>query len=158
MLEREAYLAQLETFRASAALVIRDEAGRVMIVQPTYKPGWELPGGSVDPGESPRDAAAREVAEELGIELVVGRLLCVDHARPSEHTPVAMLHFIFEAPPLRDDTIARIKLARQELDSYRFVEPEMATVLLPARIGRRLGHALTAAQGGRSTYLEDGQA
>lgn len=71
LLEREAYLAQLESFRASAAVVIRDGAARVMIVRPTYKPGWELPGGSVDPGESPRLAAEREVAEELGIRLAV---------------------------------------------------------------------------------------
>lgn len=44
-------------------------AGRVLLVQPTYKPTWEVPGGSVEAGESPAAAAAREVAVELGVAL-----------------------------------------------------------------------------------------
>jgi 8-oxo-dGTP diphosphatase len=46
-------------------VLFRDAAGRVLLVKPTYKNGWEIPGGYVDAGESPRAAAAREVKEEL---------------------------------------------------------------------------------------------
>jgi 8-oxo-dGTP pyrophosphatase MutT (NUDIX family) len=51
----------------------------VLVVNPTYKPRWELPGGAVEEDESPDTAAVREIAEELGIERTVGRLLTVDY-------------------------------------------------------------------------------
>ncbi|MDP8929719.1 MAG: NUDIX hydrolase [Actinomycetota bacterium] len=157
LLEREVYLARLETFRASAAVAIRDEARRVLIVHPTYKPGWELPGGAVDPGETPRIAATREVAEELGLQLAVGRLLCVDHTSPTERTPLAMLHFIFDAPPLTEHIIEHIRLSNDELDDYCFADPDEAAALLGPRIGPRLHHALVGWKSGHSIYLEDGR-
>jgi 8-oxo-dGTP diphosphatase len=58
--------------------VFTDAAGRVLLVRPTYKEHWEIPGGMVEASESPHEAPAREVAEELGIDRPVGRLLCVD--------------------------------------------------------------------------------
>lgn len=56
-------------------MLFTDALGRLLVVKPTYKPGWELPGGSVEDGESPGRAAVREIAEELGVERPVGRLL-----------------------------------------------------------------------------------
>jgi 8-oxo-dGTP pyrophosphatase MutT (NUDIX family) len=50
-------------WRASA--LFRDEAGRVLLVEPTYKPVWDLPGGAVEAEESPHAACRREVREEL---------------------------------------------------------------------------------------------
>ncbi|MDP8932079.1 MAG: NUDIX hydrolase [Actinomycetota bacterium] len=129
----------------------------MLIVHPTYKPGWELPGGAVDPGETPRMCATREVAEELGLELAVGRLLCVDYTRPTERTPLAMLHFVFDAPPLTEHVSECIELARDELDDYRFVDPDDAPAVLGPRIGPRLRHALVALESGHSIYLEDGR-
>ena len=62
--------------------MIRDSRGRVLVVEPTYKTSWELPGGSVEADESPRDACAREVEEELGLVLHPGRLLCFEWQGP----------------------------------------------------------------------------
>ena len=50
------------TPRVAAGVLIRDDAGRVLLVKPTYKDGWEIPGGYVEKGESPHAAATREVA------------------------------------------------------------------------------------------------
>ncbi|MFE7415352.1 NUDIX domain-containing protein, partial [Streptomyces laurentii] len=60
----------------AAGVLLFDEHDRVLLVDPTYKPGWEFPGGIVEPGESPTRAGIREVAEEIGLRLdAVPRLL-----------------------------------------------------------------------------------
>jgi 8-oxo-dGTP diphosphatase len=70
---KSAYYAALPTKRVGAGLLCRDASGRVLLVRPTYKPSWEIPGGVVETDESPAAAVAREVREELGIALFIGR-------------------------------------------------------------------------------------
>jgi hypothetical protein len=66
----------------AAAVLLFDEQDRVLLVDPVYKPSWEFPGGVVERGEAPTDAALRETAEELGLRLEAPalRLLAVDCA------------------------------------------------------------------------------
>jgi ADP-ribose pyrophosphatase YjhB (NUDIX family) len=66
--------------RAEGANVLAtDDAGRILVVRTTYLgPGWMLPGGRVERGETPHAAAARETREETGLEVLVERLLLVD--------------------------------------------------------------------------------
>jgi 8-oxo-dGTP diphosphatase len=61
-----------------AGAVIRDETGRLLLIRRGREPGagrWSLPGGRLEPGESPATAAAREVAEETGLVVAIGDLL-----------------------------------------------------------------------------------
>ncbi len=68
----------------AAGVLLFDEQDRVLLVDPTYKAGWEFPGGVVEPGEAPARAGMREVAEETGIRLAeVPALLVVDWERPA---------------------------------------------------------------------------
>ena len=60
----------------SVAVAIRDADGRLLLVQ-HVEGRWQLPGGAVDPGEHPREAAARECLEEARIEVRVGDVLGV---------------------------------------------------------------------------------
>jgi 8-oxo-dGTP diphosphatase len=58
--------------RVVVGAVLRDGAGRVLAARRTSPPGWELPGGKVEPGETEPAALARELREELGIEVDIG--------------------------------------------------------------------------------------
>jgi 8-oxo-dGTP diphosphatase len=61
-----------------AGAVIRDGDGRLLLVRRGHEPGagrWSVPGGRVEPGETPAAAAAREVTEETGLVVTVGALL-----------------------------------------------------------------------------------
>lgn len=64
--------------RVISQLAIRDHEDRLLLCQLSYKPDWDLPGGVVEVGESPRLAAAREVQEELALTVDAGDLLLVD--------------------------------------------------------------------------------
>lgn len=55
--------------------------------EPTYKPYFEIPGGAVDGDESPHAAAVRELKEELGLPVLLGRLLVTDWVPPSPELP-----------------------------------------------------------------------
>lgn len=68
-----------------AGLIVRD--GRVLITQRTATQSlalkWEFPGGKVEPHEAPVDALARELREEIGVTVRVGRVWDVlFHAYP----------------------------------------------------------------------------
>jgi 8-oxo-dGTP diphosphatase len=62
----------------AAGVLIRDRAGRVLLVEPACKDYWEIPGGCVEAGESPYAAAVRELKEELNISVVPGRIQLSD--------------------------------------------------------------------------------
>ena len=51
------FTATLPRKRMGAGVLLSDELGRVLLVEPTYKPSWEVPGGVVEADESPRAAA-----------------------------------------------------------------------------------------------------
>ena len=55
----------LTTHRVTSHVLLRDAAGRVLMCETTDKPDWELPGGVVEPIESPHAGAVRECREEL---------------------------------------------------------------------------------------------
>jgi RimJ/RimL family protein N-acetyltransferase/8-oxo-dGTP pyrophosphatase MutT (NUDIX family) len=78
----ESFRALLNSFlprkRAISQMLVRDPEGRVLLCQLTYKRDWDLPGGVVEVGESPRLAVGREVEEELGLTLAPGDLVLTD--------------------------------------------------------------------------------
>lgn len=150
------YIASVTRVRAAAGVILRDQAGRVLVVHPTYKDVWEVPGGMVEPDESPADACTREIREELGLSVPVGALLCVDWV-PASPPWDGGLMFVFDGGVLTADQVATIRLCPDELDRFEFVEPERLHEVLIPRLARRVAAAV-AAIGRGGVYLEDGVA
>jgi 8-oxo-dGTP diphosphatase len=138
----------------AAGVLFFDDAGRILLVQPTYKDHWDIPGGYVETAETPAHAAAREIREELGIETPVGTLLVADWAPHPDEGDKLLL--IFDGGTLTADQINRIRLQADELASYAFRDPAETVTLLIPRLGRRVAAAIDAHQTGRTTYLECG--
>ena len=140
----------MATPRMAAGVLFRDADGRVLLVKPSYKSGWDIPGGYVEPGESPKQAARREVLEELGIEVPIGRLLVVDWApHPDEGDKVL---FIFDGGDLENRNVS--SAAPDEIEEVKFWAEGDLPRLLPARLRDRVANALHA--NGAGTYLEHG--
>lgn len=126
--------------RVGADVLFRDDAGRILLVNPRYKPDWDLPGGMAEANEPPLDAARREVKEELGLEFSGGRVLVIDWVSP--HGPWDdSLMFIFDGGVLADELQALVKLRDGELS-----EPVAQTVRLAA-VGERSGRAAARKHG-----------
>ncbi|MFF3918645.1 NUDIX domain-containing protein [Streptomyces sp. NPDC001852] len=136
----------------SAAAVLRDGEGRFLIVKPGYKPGWNLPGGGVDKGETPAQAARRELLEELGIDQAIGRLLVSAFVR----TPAGgHMYFVFDGGVLGEEQRDSIVLQESELTDYRFSAPdEIGPDEIPPAVRPVWEAALACLAEGGTTYRE----
>jgi 8-oxo-dGTP diphosphatase len=141
--------------RLIAHVLMRDDKDRVLLCETQFKSDWELPGGIVEPFESPRLGAIREVREELGIELHVGRLLVVDWMPPYLGWDDA-IEMIFDGGGVREDELARWSLQPSEIRSVRLCTLDDAGALITPLAHRRLGVALGLAPG-QTAYLESGR-
>ncbi|MEU0847903.1 MULTISPECIES: NUDIX hydrolase [Streptomyces] len=140
----------------AAGVLLFDEQDRVLLVDPTYKPGWEFPGGVVEPGEAPARAGMREVAEETGIRLdEVPALLVVDWEAPVP-PGYGGLRLLFDGGRLDAAEADRVLLPGPELRDWRFVSEDEAAALLPPVRYERLRWALRARERGAALYLEAG--
>jgi 8-oxo-dGTP pyrophosphatase MutT (NUDIX family) len=154
VLTEEEYFASLPTFFAGAGGLLTDPAGGVLLVKPNYQGTWAIPGGVLEAGETPYQGAAREVLEEIGLRVEVGRLLVVAWVLPFGAAPRSMVHFIFdcgtiEAPP------GGFALQVEELDDARFVRPDEAAGLLSPLVAPWVAAALRARATGGTEYFTD---
>ena len=143
----------LPTKRAIAQGVLRDGDGRVLLCELTYKREWDLPGGVVDPSESPADCVAREIREELGIDVAVHGLLAVNWLPPWRGWSDATA-FIFDLGVADDGLVQRTTLERREIRGLHWVgEEELEGRVAP--YNQRL-LAFLGTHAGPAAYLEDG--
>ena len=147
-------LAEIPRIPGSAGALIFDEARRLLILKPTYKKGWTIPGGQIaSDGESPWEACRRETFEECGLRVEQGRLACVDF-RPARPDRPGGVRFLFDCGTFGDERLAAIRLQDGEIEEHRLVEVAEATALLSGPLRRRVSASVRAS---RCLYLEDGR-
>jgi 8-oxo-dGTP diphosphatase len=145
---------------ASASALIFDERGQLLILRPTYKSGWTIPGGVMEnDGETPWQACRREVREECGLEVTAARLACVDFHPPRPGHPGG-IRFLFDCGQLDAGALRAVTLQSEEIAEYRLVPVADALLLLRKPIRRRVRAAVRrdgSARRGGAVYLEDGR-
>jgi 8-oxo-dGTP diphosphatase len=148
--------ASLAPPRVAAGAIVRIAEERILLVRPTYKDGWDIPGGYVEPGESPNEACARELKEEIGLDRELGPLLVVDWApHPDEGDK---LLFVFDGGVMTQTEAAALVPDGKEIAEVRFHEEHELDDLMPARLSRRLHLALNATRTKQTIYAEHGVA
>lgn len=141
--------------RVAADVIIRDQNQRLLLVNPNYKPDWDLPGGMAEANEPPLEAARREVQEELGLIINVRALLCVDWVPP--HGPWDdTLVFVFDGGILPEARIDSLELTDDELSAFRFCTADEAAELLRPYVWDRIATALAALKTNRGQYAHRG--
>jgi 8-oxo-dGTP diphosphatase len=140
--------------RLIAHVLMRDSRGRVLLCETQFKPDWELPGGIVEAGEPPRVGAVREVREELGIDLDLGRLMITDWMPPYLGWEDA-LELIYDGGMIEETDLGSLTLQPTEIRRVALVTLEEAASLVTPISHRRLSVASTLGPG-ESSYLENG--
>ncbi|MGW1023764.1 NUDIX domain-containing protein [Streptomyces sp. NPDC002577] len=152
------YIAGLPRVLAGAAALFRDAEGRVLVVEPNYRDGWALPGGTIesDTGESPRQGARRETLEEIGLDVELGRLLAVDWVLGTGRPPIVA--YVYDGGVLNEEKLKSIRLQEEELLSWRLVPRAEIQQYLHGALGLRVLAALDVlAEGTGTAELENGR-
>jgi len=155
ILPPDQYVASLARKRMAAGALLRDARGRVLLVDPAYKPTMDMPGGAVEAEESPHAACRREVAEELGLDRAPGRVLAVDWVPSRPKRPEGVV-VVYDGGILPDEEISQIVLGDGELAGIRFVPPDEVAPLVTPLLSRRIAACVAAADAGTVAALENG--
>ncbi|GAA3587998.1 NUDIX hydrolase [Amycolatopsis ultiminotia] len=152
LLPFDEYVRSLPRKRMSAGTLIRDDSDQVLLVEPSYKDHWDIPGGVCEANEPPWRTARRERAEELGIDRPLGPLLVVDYI-PDDGTMPEGLAFIFDGGRITAEETAQLELSDPEILSAQLLPIDDAAKRVKPTLARRLRAALTSAQAGETFVI-----
>jgi 8-oxo-dGTP diphosphatase len=127
-----------------AAVVLHDEHGRVLVVRKRGTLRYMLPGGKIESGETPAEAAVRELREEVGAELDPSLLVLLgEWTAPAANEPGHRVRgHVFEHPPVqglsaRAEIEDLIWLHPDDMTGREDLAPLLVTCVLPALADRR---------------------
>jgi len=144
--------AGLPTKRLIAQGLMRNNANEILLCELTYKQEWDLPGGVVDPHESPAHAVSREIREELQVDVLPQSLVAVNWLPRWRGWDDAVL-FVFDLA-VDDQVIARAHLEPLELQSLHWCTLEQVERRAAPYVTRMLSRLAHLREG--TAYLEDG--
>jgi 8-oxo-dGTP pyrophosphatase MutT (NUDIX family) len=155
VLPPDQYVASLAKRRMAAGALLRDESGHVLLMDPSYKVPWDLPGGAVEAEESPHAACRREVAEELGLDRHPGRIVAVDWVPSRPERPEGVV-IVYDSGILSAADMKEIVLGDDELAGYAFVDLDKVAELVTPLLARRIRASMQAVGDGTVAALENG--
>ncbi|MCO5217918.1 MAG: NUDIX domain-containing protein [Thermomicrobiales bacterium] len=146
ILSEAEFYASLPRRRVASGLFITNAADEILLLETTYKPQWETPGGLADAGESPRETAAREVIEEIGLAIAPGDLLTIQHIAASAPRG-DMLVYLYDGGVIDDPTT--IAVDAYEIRAAHFVPLDRVADHTVPVMTERLYAAMRARKEGR---------
>lgn len=150
LLKKKRFMAGLAKNAGSANVMIENQAGQLLVVKSGYKPYWSLPGGWIDEGESPRQAAIRELQEEISYsinqsEIDLVRVIHRKSAAAITHQFVFALNHLISV-----DT--NFQLQASEIDDCQWVSRQD---IMERTNGRSYNQSIKCwAEDSQATYLE----
>ncbi|WP_089302243.1 NUDIX domain-containing protein [Haloechinothrix alba] len=150
------YVRSLNRKRMSAGVLLRDGDRRVLLIQPSYKPHWDIPGGAVDAEEAPWTTAVRELREELGIVRTLGPPLVIDHIRSDPRMPEGIA-FIFDGGLIDQADVDALDLTDPEILSVDLVPVDQVATKVKPSLARRLSVAWSVVATGNLALCNDGE-
>lgn len=145
--------------KPGSAGILLVEGESVLLVNPVYKEGWEIPGGAYELNESPIETLHREVHEELGIRTNLLGLAGIDYLHKVEPHRGDSLNFIFWAEFTEGQSLRDIVVPPDELKEAKFIPfAEVRSTLAPY-VRDRVETILQARAQGHlgPVYMEDGK-
>lgn len=139
--------------RLIAQGVLRDEDGRVALCELTYKKDWDLPGGIVDPGESPAHCVVREVHEELGLDVTIRGMLAVNWLPPYRGWDDALL-CLFDLGTVPASFLDDAVLQPREIRAVHWADAATVAERVAGYTARMIA-AVTADDHDGTAYLEN---
>lgn len=112
--------------KVATKLIIWSDKGTVLLVKPTYKKGWQFPGGAVELGESPSAGLIREIKEEVNLAIEEADILTVGVAFHAPSDAVIVLYELQNELPENTN----IALQAEELEAYKFVSVQEVPKLI----------------------------
>ena len=145
--------ARMPRKRLIAQGILRTDGDRIALCQLTYKKDWDLPGGIVDPGESPAHCVVREVKEELGLDVAVRSLLAVNWLPPYRGWDDALL-CLFDLGHVPEDFLERASLEAREIKAVHWADAATVAERVAPYTARMVAEVLAARVEG-TVYLEN---
>ena len=122
-----------------AAVVLRDDTGRILVVRKRGTDRFMLPGGKIEPDETPDQTAVREIGEEVGLALDPGLLdFLGEWTAPAANEPGLLVHGHVYAHPWMTGAVASAEIADlrllhpDEMADRDDLAPLLVTRVLPA--------------------------
>jgi 8-oxo-dGTP diphosphatase len=137
--------------KSAAGILFLRYPQNVLMVQTSYRQHWDLPGGMIEEGETPVEAAIRECKEELGIVTIPKRLLTQQFLRQPNGDILSFWIFLGDAHSVTDILVDGEEVVDAEWCDHRTRSQRTMTAPI---LRKRIDDALTAVRTGDTIYRE----
>lgn len=148
------YYQRLPKKQIGAGVLLFNKNNELLIVKPSYRNYWSIPGGVVEKNETPKNGCIREIQEEIGLSISKLQFLSVNYIFDNEKKGESLL-FIFYGGTLSNKQIASIQIDKKEIIEYKFLKIKHALSLLDKIMKDSISKSLKALKNKTALYLEN---